>query len=1116
MIENGGEMISDRLPDKFRTTQVLAKGHESGLLLADDLDAGVPVLVRIVPARSCSAELSRYFRYAASKLRTTQLESGILVPEISISRVGRIAFISRPYVLGKTFDEWFVDSIPNMHSFLAVSIDIVRALKTLHMLGIAHENIKGTNFILGTEKVALVDYGITRLSGVLDYKEQNTISPIFGTYADDTARLSAVLLNAFERVSAVDVSTRTLFHQHVNMTLRAVLGRLAGIDGSYNQLSAAVRDLETLREAVRSGSLRGVSVGHDDTRDELTYPTFVARPKEWHKLTIALDNARDLRSQSVWVDGRVGAGKTRLAMQFARWVEAEQNGKIIYLKSTPDVALRPHALIARLVWNLRDNTTIDKDLLDWVDGIAGDDDRQRTPTLDIEVIAREVATSLGRLANSDRPVVVIIDDCQFARQEDTRFLGHVIRSSYLIGRGVLFTLVSRSPEANVSGNALFEPDHVIRVEPLSSSAMRRMLLSMTGKIDNSVVQAVVKWARGSPLLAQNVIRFFIDNGAVVPGPEGWRARRVLPVPPSVLSTRLRSVPIHIRSILRVAAVIGFRGSVDLLARASDTSQIACRQAISELSRHDLLHEDPQGPSTHRTALMFRFSHDTVRDELLTMNTAPPLAIVHGDVARAMVELGDTDAFALAFHLARSGDFASAHPYAIKAARNARNRYSLDTARKYYEIALSARTRYDLLYEMGEVLMLDGSYADALATFKRSVGECPDRNVVAKARVVRLIGETHFKLGELHHAEQYFLQALSMLGERPPRSDYRFAMEVVKELAGWPFGWLSLLRRRFGERDLENTKLKATIYGNLTYCWWFYNSIRGVWAQTREMSAARNCADDSPERAHAYSTHAVICAALVGLTRRAVRYGERACLIRSHHEDKWGDAHAMHLYGVALVVSADYQHGLEFLTTAIDYFDRTGDRWEVNTARWHRAYAMYRLGDADGARIEADRVARSANAIGDRQAATIAHYISILASDGEDANDSPVADVHSDYDSQSFVSYLLGHALKLLGQDEIEAASDVLDQAALEMRRRRMMNAYVAPVVSWRVTVARWRAETSPPGSTSARRWAFHAIRRISIALMIGAAYRTEREHVRHEVRQLGSIVRHSYAPKVRR
>jgi hypothetical protein len=230
-------------------------------------------------------------------------------------------------------------------------------------------------------------------------------------------------------------------------------------------------------------------------------------------------------------------------------------------------------------------------------------------------------------------------------------------------------------------------------------------------------------------------------------------------------------------------------------------------------------------------------------------------------------------------------------------------------------------------------------------------------------------------------------------------------------------------------------------------------------------------------------------------------------------DEWGEAHAMHLYGVALVASGDYRRAIELLSVAVERFDRTADRWEAHTSRWHRALALHRMGDLEAASKEADIVGDSAAAIGDRQASVIAGLTHAMVSDGERLDPALTAQQSDRYDAQTTIVSLLGRAICALGDHDLDGATLLLDEAAGEIRRRRLINAYVAPVLSWRATVALWQAEGSPSGSEASRRWALRGLAHSVVAAAASAVYAAERGQVRLALRRSASVLRHAFASR---
>jgi tRNA A-37 threonylcarbamoyl transferase component Bud32/tetratricopeptide (TPR) repeat protein len=1097
------------LPDRFRTRQVIAKGPQSGVLLADDLSNRSLVLVRVLPARWLGTDLTEHLEDAARRLVAAESILGVVVPRLEISRSGRVAFIVRQFVRGQTLAECVDGSDQGVATYLEVATSAVRGMCFLHAAGITHGNIKASNLVLCSRGVALLDYGLAPLSALLDFKDQFPAEPPASaaeSQTADIAAMGALLCKTFERILTRAQATASSSHYELNVLARMVLRRLAGFDGCYDVLEAAVQDLEHLVVAYHSGELDGVSIGAHDVRRALGQAVFVARPYEWQQLTEALERSATERAQSLYVEGPAGIGKTRLLREFARWAQAERGARLIYVKNEQAVASRPHAVRSALVHALRppherqDFSTVAPD-----DG-AGADGTQIPDAVRTDEAARRVAVRLGELAVASQPLLVVVDDCHFAHHEDLQLLRRLATLTPTIGRDVVLMFASRGVSNSVVESPAIETDRIIRMVSMQPDGVRSILTSMAGKLDDHVVEEVISWAQGNPLHAENAIHFLVDNGSVIPGPQGWARHGHLPVPPDVLTRRVGSLPPALRSILKVAAVIGFRGRIDILARAAGASPGWCNATLGELARRGLVHVQTSPGVTNGESAVFAFAHDTVRDVALADDEGPELSEIHRRVAHSLLDQGCNDEFDLAFHLARGGDPEAAYPHAVAAARIARSRYSLDTACEYYELALSVRTTYELLRELGEALMLEGRYPAAIDALRQALAWCPGSDTVAEAEVLRLLGETLFKSSRQKQAEHCLLAALRALDERVPRTDFGFVVALAAQVIRLSRVGRMTIRHR--SRTSESAGLKSAIFGNLAYCWFFQNSVRAMWAQARQMAMARACAVGGPERAHACATHAVLSSAQLGLGRRGARYGERALSIRARQGDEWGEAHALHLCGVALVASGESRRALDLLTAAAERFDRTADRWEAHTSRWHRALALYQLGEREAACQEAAAAGEMAEAISDRQTSVIAFTFNALAGSGETEKPQPVP--QDDFDGMTTVLYLLGRAVVRLEANDLTAAGEVLDQATSEIRRRRLINTYVAPVLSWRATVTRWRAESEPSGSSAARRWAVRAAMRAIVAAAVSVVYRTERVQALGEMGRAPGVIRHAF------
>jgi hypothetical protein len=194
----------------------------------------------------------------------------------------------------------------------------------------------------------------------------------------------------------------------------------------------------------------------------------------------------------------------------------------------------------------------------------------------------------------------------------------------------------------------------------------------------------------------------------------------------------------------------------------------------------------------------------------------------------------------------------------------------------------------------------------------------------------------------------------------------------------------LPRRYLGHRPLAGAEadLQAIrLYSRLAYAYWFQRGkVPCAWAHVREMNLAERY-PPTPELAQAYSEHAPVMTMLPWFGR-GIRYAEKSLAIRRSLGDLWGQGQSLHFYGVVLYAASRYQECLEKCREAVRLLERTGDRWEVNTAYWHTGYCHYRLGNLREA-VEVGRRAHEVGmAIGDHQAAAIGLAIWSKATGGK--------------------------------------------------------------------------------------------------------------------------------------
>ena len=338
---------------------------------------------------------------------------------------------------------------------------------------------------------------------------------------------------------------------------------------------------------------------------------------------------------------------------------------------------------------------------------------------------------------------------------------------------------------------------------------------------------------------------------------------------------------------------------------------------------------------------------------------------------------------LAYHFDAAGDSAQALGYALEAARQARARHALEIAEQQYRIAQRGATsapqavRFQVIEGLGDVLMLRGRYAAAQELFEEATQLAEGR--VARAQIRGKLAELSQKRGAIKHAIESYEAALRELGQIIPRSDLLALPLLAREL------WVQLLHTLFPRVFVHRRKRQASdaelltvhLFNGLTLVYWYGRSTHiALWAHLREVNLAERY-PPTLELAHAYSAHAPAMGVISGFSRglisgfqRGMRYAKKSLDIRKSFGDLWGQGQSLHYSGILLYMESRFSECIDACREAIRLLERTGDYWEVHTARYQIAASLYHLGDMQGAIEESQRNYRSGLELGDEQASGI--------------------------------------------------------------------------------------------------------------------------------------------------
>ncbi|MDQ4039774.1 MAG: EAL domain-containing protein [Actinomycetota bacterium] len=1155
--------------NRYELRRTLKSGNGVDTFQAVDRQTGRDVVLKAIDPGIVSATARLRFEHETQVLREL---TGAGLPGLYDGGTsdGRM-FLVQPLVAGNTLEHALRRGALSLTTSLRIGLDVATALEVAHGVGVCHRDIKPANVMVeGTDPVravTLIDFGFARspwmdetirddLVGTVRYLAPESAG-LLDTPADQRSDLYALGVLLFECLAGhppfSGPTVSDLLRQHLSQpppelresgipvprAVDALLQRLLRKEPAerYQSASALAADLADLLAAAEAGDPDPrLVIGRQDQRVSLTDPAFVGRETELETLGSLIAGLASGFGGLVRLEADSGVGKSRLLSEATRQV-LPAGVTVLYGQGVAHAAQQPFTLLdgvaqglvtlletdettrLALVADLADMSTAVARALPSLGGVLGvtlEEDPGPEQFGELRSLAA-LRRLFVALATPQRPLLLVLDDCQWADTLTIRLLAALFPGTssppYL---GVIVAF--RSDEVP-AGHSLREipGGQAMHLGPLTAQAMNQLAESMAGPLPRRALQAVVRLAQGSPFMGAAVLRGLVECGALTRVTDRWQinesalhhvqtARRAA----AFLVSRLELLSSSALELLSAGAVLGKEFDVDMAVTLVAGAGVA-PEIIEEARRRRLLWVD------ERTGRC-EFFHDKIREALLERLDEDSRRSLHGRAAdilvRASKDVEGGSVFAVAYHLDAAGRHAEALPYALAGAKLALTQYALDAAVTHYRMAERAEitdvaTRIQIAEGLGDVLTLQGVYAEAetqLTTARELVDDA-----VSAASLDGKLGELAFKQGDVPTARRHLEGSLARLGRQIPKSRTVLLARLFWEIAVQTMHSL-LPSLTVGRRKAEGHEadfLAMRLYSRLAYVYWFHSGkVPCAWSHLRGMNLAERYPPSRP-LGQAYSEHAP-ASTMLPMFRRGIRFAQRSLEIRRDLGDVWGQGQSLSFAGAVLYAASRYEESIAASREAIRLLERTGDQWEVNAAGWSLALALYRTGDIASAAETARDVFASARAIGDQTSAGIALSVwtrarigqidpaliaAQMAKAGEDA--STVCELH------------LASAIQLLAAGDPQRATAELETARATVRRHGLRQEYVAPITPWHATALRRLAESTSLHNSTLRatqlRCAAAAARR---ARRTAASYRNNQPHALRESGLIASLRGH--------
>ena len=536
----------------------------------------------------------------------------------------------------------------------------------------------------------------------------------------------------------------------------------------------------------------------------------VGRDAALEQMLAAVDRMRSGRAQLVSIIGEAGAGKSRLLAEFfARLNRDDRLGTVAVRRAVCSSLGEPtygtFGALFRAAYRVAADDTLavargkaqqglqalgaaaeEADAVAKVLNIVLGIEESHPLDIEPEQLQRQI-TLAGRalieLRLAQQPVVIVVDDAQWADSASIDLLGEVIDQ---LADKPLLVLIAQRPDARAPRCVCAEPT-TIELAPLGADDMRALVGHLLGAHGDDalapVSDLVTARAGGNPLFIEEIVRSLAGRGLLTRDGDRWVCAagcEGVDVPATLyglLLARIDRLGADERRTLQEAAVLGAEFDAALLRRIA-VAPHAVDAALAQLAAADLIRPRDTG-----AAARWSFTHALLRDVAYQNLLLARRTELHERAGRALEgALADdarrlTDLEALGHHWSLSSDKLRGANYLLAAGDWARAVYANDDAMRHYLRALNTLpaaadddaqavgVALDARERIADLLGLQGRLGEALAHYdivKQGVERRGER--VRAGRVLRKIGGLHWEAGDRERASACFDAGLAALGE----------------------------------------------------------------------------------------------------------------------------------------------------------------------------------------------------------------------------------------------------------------------------------------------------------------------------------------------------------------
>ena len=168
--------------DGYRIVREVHGSNRSHIYLAIDIETHALVILK-TPSVDMRADPAYLERFLMEEWVARRINSAHVLKPCQQTRERHYLYVATEYIDGQTLSQWMIDHPrPSLETVRGIVEQIAKGLQAFHRLEMLHQDLRPDNIMIDkTGTVKIIDFGATRVAGIVEMAAANEPGDIMGT-----------------------------------------------------------------------------------------------------------------------------------------------------------------------------------------------------------------------------------------------------------------------------------------------------------------------------------------------------------------------------------------------------------------------------------------------------------------------------------------------------------------------------------------------------------------------------------------------------------------------------------------------------------------------------------------------------------------------------------------------------------------------------------------------------------------------------------------------------------------------------------------------------------------------------------------------------------------------